>query len=111
MTVLLKDPKDALWCSMASKNIYVVLSRIQRPSNGYQAKGEATGNSTKLICGYSIHVSSATINRQYFLAFRRLLSYRKKERSLLLINILKKIYLKKNYVVFQKIRVLQMAIK
>ena len=35
MTVLLKDPKGALWCSMTSKKIYVVLSRIQRPSNGY----------------------------------------------------------------------------
>ena len=64
------------------KKIYVVLSRIQRPSNGYKAKGvaliEATGNSIKLICGYSIHVSSTTINCQFFLAFRRVLSYRKK---------------------------------
>ena len=68
-----------------------ILSRIQRPSNGYLAKGvaliEATGNSTKLICGYLIYVSSATINCQFFLAFRKVLNYRKKERSLLLINI------------------------
>ena len=49
---------------------------------------EATGNSTKLICGYLIHVSSTTINYQFFLAFRKVLSYRKKERSLLLINVL-----------------------
>ena len=49
---------------------------------------EATGNSTKLICGYSIQVSSTTINYQFFLTFRKVLSYRKKERSLLSINIL-----------------------
>ena len=56
---------------------------------------EATGNSTKLICGYSIHVSSATINCQFFLAFRRVLSYRKKGRSLLLINILETLVMQK----------------
>ena len=37
---------------------------------------------------HSIHVSSATINHQFSLTFRRVLSYRKEERSLLLINIL-----------------------
>ena len=71
----------------------MVLSRIQRLSDGYEAKGvaliEATWNSTKLICGYSIQVTSATISITNFSSpSPRVLSYRKKERSLLLINIL-----------------------